>query len=152
MDIQTIDNNYNQLQSQAQQTVGELKELAAKLQTAMQAATRMRGNGSWTSKASRSPSRPSKIRSPTCSNPCTISSRPSKPLRSSNSRSPNRPHSKCPGATKTPATRRRATAITRRKTAPWAASSAACSTPASAAPSSPAPASASVTDLINKIF
>jgi uncharacterized phage infection (PIP) family protein YhgE len=34
MDIQTIDNNYNQLQSQAAQTVQELKDLAVKLQTA----------------------------------------------------------------------------------------------------------------------
>lgn len=37
MDIQTIDSNYNQLQSQAGQTVGEIKELAQKLQTAAQA-------------------------------------------------------------------------------------------------------------------
>ena len=37
MDIQTIDSNYNQLQSQAQQTVAELKELAVKLQAAAQA-------------------------------------------------------------------------------------------------------------------
>lgn len=37
MDIQTIDNQYNQLQSQAQQTVGELQTLAQKLQTAAQA-------------------------------------------------------------------------------------------------------------------
>ena len=37
MDIQTIDSNYNQLQSQAQQTVEELKQLAGKLQTAVQA-------------------------------------------------------------------------------------------------------------------
>ncbi len=37
MDIQTIDNNYNQLQTQAGQTVQEVKELAAKLQTAAQA-------------------------------------------------------------------------------------------------------------------
>ena len=37
MDIQTIDSNYNQLQSQAQQTVAELKELAVKLQAAVQA-------------------------------------------------------------------------------------------------------------------
>jgi hypothetical protein len=34
MDVQTIDNQYNQLQSQAQQTVGELKDLAQKLQSA----------------------------------------------------------------------------------------------------------------------
>jgi uncharacterized phage infection (PIP) family protein YhgE len=34
MDIQTIDNQYNQLQSQAQQTVGELRDLAGKLQAA----------------------------------------------------------------------------------------------------------------------
>jgi len=34
MDIQTIDSNYNQLQSQAAQTVQELKDLAGKLQTA----------------------------------------------------------------------------------------------------------------------
>jgi ABC-type transporter Mla subunit MlaD len=37
MDIQTIDSQYSQLQSQAQQTVGELKDLATKLQTAAQA-------------------------------------------------------------------------------------------------------------------
>ena len=37
MDIQTIDSNYNQLQSQAQQTVAEIKQLALKLQTAAQA-------------------------------------------------------------------------------------------------------------------
>lgn len=37
MDIQTIDNQYSQLQTQAQQTVEELKGLAAKLQTATQA-------------------------------------------------------------------------------------------------------------------
>ena len=37
MDIQTIDSNYSQLQAQAQQTVAELKELAQKLQTAVQA-------------------------------------------------------------------------------------------------------------------
>jgi uncharacterized phage infection (PIP) family protein YhgE len=37
MDITTIDNQYAQLQSQAQQTVGELKDLAGKLQTAAQA-------------------------------------------------------------------------------------------------------------------
>lgn len=37
MDIQTIDNQYNQLQSQAQQTVMELQNLARKLQTAAQA-------------------------------------------------------------------------------------------------------------------
>ncbi len=36
MDIQTIDNQYNQLQSQAQQTVGELQNLAQKLQKAAQ--------------------------------------------------------------------------------------------------------------------
>ena len=36
MDVQTIDNQYQQLQSQAQQTVQELKDLAAKLQTASQ--------------------------------------------------------------------------------------------------------------------
>jgi hypothetical protein len=36
MDIQTIDSQYSQLQSQAQQTVGELKDLATKLQTAAQ--------------------------------------------------------------------------------------------------------------------
>jgi hypothetical protein len=34
MDVQTIDNQYQQLQTQAQQTVEELKALAAKLQTA----------------------------------------------------------------------------------------------------------------------
>jgi hypothetical protein len=34
MDIQTIDNQYNQMQAQAQQTIGELKDLAAKLQAA----------------------------------------------------------------------------------------------------------------------
>jgi len=34
MDIQTIDSNYNQLQSQAAQTIQELKDLAGKLQTA----------------------------------------------------------------------------------------------------------------------
>jgi hypothetical protein len=34
MDIQTIDSNYNQLQSQAAQTVQELKDLATKLQSA----------------------------------------------------------------------------------------------------------------------
>ncbi|MDE8347087.1 MAG: hypothetical protein POH28_13085 [Acidocella sp.] len=34
MDIQTIDSQYSQLQSQAQQTIGELKDLAQKLQTA----------------------------------------------------------------------------------------------------------------------
>jgi hypothetical protein len=37
MDIQTIDSQYQQLTTQAQQTVGELKDLAAKLQTASQA-------------------------------------------------------------------------------------------------------------------
>ncbi len=37
MDIQTIDSNYNQLQSQAQQTVAEIKQLALKLQTTAQA-------------------------------------------------------------------------------------------------------------------
>jgi uncharacterized phage infection (PIP) family protein YhgE len=37
MDIQTIDNQYNQLQSQAGQTVQELKQLAMKLQGAAQA-------------------------------------------------------------------------------------------------------------------
>ncbi len=37
MEIQTIDSNYSQLQAQAQQTVAELKELAQKLQTAVQA-------------------------------------------------------------------------------------------------------------------
>ncbi|MDD2705777.1 MAG: hypothetical protein PHU07_10650 [Acidocella sp.] len=37
MDIQTIDNQYNQLQSQAQQTVGEIRALAQKLQAAAQA-------------------------------------------------------------------------------------------------------------------
>lgn len=37
MDIQTIDNQYNQLQSQAQQTIGELQALARKLQAAAQA-------------------------------------------------------------------------------------------------------------------
>jgi hypothetical protein len=34
MDIQTIDSQYSQLQTQAQQTVQELKDLAAKLQAA----------------------------------------------------------------------------------------------------------------------
>ncbi len=34
MDIQTIDNQYNQLQTQANQTIQELKDLAGKLQTA----------------------------------------------------------------------------------------------------------------------
>jgi len=34
MDIQTIDSQYGQLQSQAQQTIGEIKTLAEKLQTA----------------------------------------------------------------------------------------------------------------------
>lgn len=37
MDIQTIDNQYNQLQSQAQQTITELQTLARKLQAASQA-------------------------------------------------------------------------------------------------------------------
>lgn len=37
MDIQTIDNQYGQLQNQAQQTVGELQSLAQKLQAAAQA-------------------------------------------------------------------------------------------------------------------
>lgn len=37
MDIQTIDTQYSQLQNQAQQTVQELKDLAAKLQAANQA-------------------------------------------------------------------------------------------------------------------
>lgn len=37
MDIQTIDSQYNQLQSQAQQTIGELQNLAQKLQAAAQA-------------------------------------------------------------------------------------------------------------------
>ena len=37
MDIQTIDNQYSQLQTQARQTVGELQALAQKLQTASQA-------------------------------------------------------------------------------------------------------------------
>ncbi len=37
MDIQTIDNQYAQLQTQAQQTVGELQTLAQKLQAASQA-------------------------------------------------------------------------------------------------------------------
>jgi len=36
MDVQTIDTAYGQLQNQSQQTVGELKDLAAKLQTASQ--------------------------------------------------------------------------------------------------------------------
>jgi ABC-type transporter Mla subunit MlaD len=36
MDIATIDNQYSQLQSQAQQTVQELKDLASKLQAASQ--------------------------------------------------------------------------------------------------------------------
>ena len=36
MDVQTIDSQYQQLQSQAQQTVQELKDLAAKVQTASQ--------------------------------------------------------------------------------------------------------------------
>jgi len=34
MDIQTIDSQYSQLQTQAQQTIQELKDLAAKMQTA----------------------------------------------------------------------------------------------------------------------
>lgn len=37
MDVETIDNNYQQLQSQAQQTVQEIKDLAAKLQAAKDA-------------------------------------------------------------------------------------------------------------------
>lgn len=37
MDIQSIDNQYSQLQGQAQQTVGELQQLAQKLQAAVQA-------------------------------------------------------------------------------------------------------------------
>ncbi len=37
MDIQTIDNQYNQLRAQAGQTVQELKDLAFKLQSAAQA-------------------------------------------------------------------------------------------------------------------
>jgi hypothetical protein len=37
MDIQTIDSQYSQLQTQAQQTVAELKDLATKLQTAASA-------------------------------------------------------------------------------------------------------------------
>ena len=37
MDIQTIDNQYGHLQSQAQQTVGELQALAQKMQAAAQA-------------------------------------------------------------------------------------------------------------------
>jgi len=37
MDIQTIDNQYNQLRAQAAQTVQELKELAVKMQGAAQA-------------------------------------------------------------------------------------------------------------------
>jgi ABC-type transporter Mla subunit MlaD len=37
MDVQTIDTAYGQLQNQSQQTIGELKDLAAKLQTASQA-------------------------------------------------------------------------------------------------------------------
>ncbi len=36
MDVQTIDNEYEQLQDQAKQTVGKLKELASKLQTSAQ--------------------------------------------------------------------------------------------------------------------
>ncbi|HQT46569.1 MAG TPA: hypothetical protein PLY97_05030 [Acidocella sp.] len=37
MDIQSINNQYSQLQGQAQQTVGELQQLAQKLQAAVQA-------------------------------------------------------------------------------------------------------------------
>jgi ABC-type transporter Mla subunit MlaD len=37
MDVNTIDTAYGQLQSQSQQTVGELKDLAGKLQAAAQA-------------------------------------------------------------------------------------------------------------------
>lgn len=37
MDIQTIDNQFNQLQNQSQQTVGEIRDLAQKLQAAAQA-------------------------------------------------------------------------------------------------------------------
>lgn len=37
MDIQTIDSQYSQLQTQAQQTISELQALAQKLQTASQA-------------------------------------------------------------------------------------------------------------------
>ena len=37
MDIQTIDNQYQQLQSQSQQTVQELRDLAGKLQDSIQA-------------------------------------------------------------------------------------------------------------------
>jgi hypothetical protein len=37
MDIETIDSQYTQLQTQAEQTVGQLKALAQKLQTASQA-------------------------------------------------------------------------------------------------------------------
>ena len=37
MDIQTIDNQYGQLQSQAQQTISELQSLAQRLQAAAQA-------------------------------------------------------------------------------------------------------------------
>lgn len=36
MDVQTIDQQYQQLQSQAQQTIGELKDLAGKLSAAAQ--------------------------------------------------------------------------------------------------------------------
>lgn len=36
MDVQTIDQQYQQLQNQAQQTIGELKDLAGKLSTAAQ--------------------------------------------------------------------------------------------------------------------
>lgn len=37
MDIQTIDNQYNQLQAQARQTIGEMQTLGQKLQAAAQA-------------------------------------------------------------------------------------------------------------------
>jgi hypothetical protein len=37
MDIQTVNNQYGQLQTQAQQTVGELQSLAQKMQAAAQA-------------------------------------------------------------------------------------------------------------------
>jgi hypothetical protein len=37
MDIQTIDNQYNQMQAHGQQTVGEMRALAQKLQAAAQA-------------------------------------------------------------------------------------------------------------------
>ena len=36
MDVETIDRQYQQLQTQAQQTVGELTKLAGKLQTSAQ--------------------------------------------------------------------------------------------------------------------